>query len=188
MIATKWGRLLLRCATLVTSLAMAGNAGATGLEGARAFRQGLRGNTRIAGGGAHSLAIATVGQVLAWGGNDFGQLGTGTRAPELKPAKVPDLLNAISVAAGESHSLALLGNGQIWAWGRNDEGQLGDGSGRDQWSPVWVSDIDCAKGVVAIAAGGWGDNSVGTLGIGSTGLARLRPVPNALLTIHEFLQ
>ncbi|HWV38532.1 MAG TPA: RCC1 repeat-containing protein [Vulgatibacter sp.] len=145
-------RLALSAAVLM-SFSMMDDAHATGIERARAFRQGLRGNTRVAVGTGHSLAILPGGQVVAWGENRFGQIGDGTGTDAPFPVKVYDLLNAIEVAAGFDHSLALLADGQVWAWGRNDEGQLGDKSFQDRWTPVPVF-VPCSTGVVTIAAGG----------------------------------
>src|SRR4029453_16287578 len=77
------------------------------------------------------------GEVLAWGANHSGQLGTGNMAAGLVPAPVVvqcaapprpllgcALTNIVDVGAGASHSLAVDANGDVWAWGDNTFGQL----------------------------------------------------------------
>ena len=44
--------------------------------------------TDIAAGGDHSLAPTSTGSALAWGGNDFGQLGDGTTTNRTTPVVV----------------------------------------------------------------------------------------------------
>ncbi|MEV6978767.1 hypothetical protein [Kitasatospora sp. NPDC093806] len=143
------------------------------------------------------------GTALAWGGNDYGQLGDGTTvggrttpgqvcgaAPCTKPLK-----DLVAVAAGLLHSVALRSDGTVVSWGYNQEGQLGDGTTGTRITPTRV----CAVGrtapctaylddVVAVAAGefhsmalradgtvvAWGLNSSGQLGDGSTDSS---PVP-----------
>jgi alpha-tubulin suppressor-like RCC1 family protein len=89
-------------------------------------------NTRIiaiAGGGGHSLALDSGGNVWAFGANMIGQLGNGQNidqhGPTLTtfPAGTPRI---VAIAAGGSHSLALDANHNVWAWGNNGNGQLGN--------------------------------------------------------------
>jgi alpha-tubulin suppressor-like RCC1 family protein len=140
----------------------------------------------IAGGGYHNLALLADGSVLAWGRNDYSQLGTGT-APNAHPIPVvvPNLRGVKAIAAGSLHSMALLEDGSVWAWGANANGQLGDGTTIARNQPVKVS----LSGVKAIAAGGlhsmalledgsvwaWGYNGYGQLGDG-TNTSRSQPV------------
>lgn len=134
---------------------------------------------RIAAGGAHSLARSADGNtVWAWGDNQHGQLGLGSRVGSGTPAVIAGLAGVKALAAGAGHSLALLADGSVWAWGRNDSGALGDGSRTDRLAPQRITAL---AGVVAIAAGNgrsfalrsdgslwaWGDNASGALGIGS---------------------
>src|SRR5262249_21863029 len=49
------------------------------------------GITRIAAGGAHSLALRGDGAVFAWGANGSGQLGDGTIIQRTRPVPVPGL-------------------------------------------------------------------------------------------------
>ena len=43
----------------------------------------------IAAGGEHSLAINEAGELYAWGLNDFGHLGDGSRINKNKPKTIP---------------------------------------------------------------------------------------------------
>jgi alpha-tubulin suppressor-like RCC1 family protein len=76
-----------------------------------------------------SPASAASGDVLTFGANTFGQLGTGVAVgstPRPTPAKV--LGSATDVAGGREHVLALVG-GHVWAWGADGKGAVGDGGG-----------------------------------------------------------
>jgi len=61
---------------------------------------------KIAGGGAHSLALKSDGTVVAWGNNSRGQ----TNVPA-------GLTGVVSIAAVLYHSLALKSDGTVVAWG-----------------------------------------------------------------------
>lgn len=146
---------------------------------------GLQGRTvqAIAAGHAHSLALLTDGNLLAWGGNASGQLGDGTTTSRMAPISVASMTDkrATAIAAGEFHSLALSMDGALRAWGGNGFGQLGNGSTVSSSVPVAVSipagvrfaAID-AKGAhtLALAADGslwaWGEGGAGQLGTGGS--------------------
>src|SRR5436190_592235 len=92
-----------------------------------------------AGGEAHSLVLRANGTVWAWGSNDNGQLGDGTRTDRYAPVQVGGgLSGVVSVKAGFAHSVALKSDGTVWAWGANWYGQLGDGTIADRHTPVQV--------------------------------------------------
>jgi alpha-tubulin suppressor-like RCC1 family protein len=150
----------------------------------------------VAAGGDHTLAVRSSGVVMAWGANEQGQLGDGTRDLRAVPIQVPGLTGVTQVAAGDAHSLALRSDGTVMAWGDNSRGQLGDGSLTDRLAPVRVAGL---TGVVQIAAGGtfslarrsdgsvraWGSNDAGQLGDGTL-VDRPRPV--AVLGLPEVVQ
>lgn len=131
----------------------------------------------IAGSGYHNLALLANDSVMAWGPNDYGQLGDGTRQDQQSPVPVRGVEDAIAIAAGSSHSLAVRRNGSVVAWGDNMYGQLGDGTRDHRSTPVPVRDLDA--GVRAVVAGGknslalrhdgsvvgWGLSVAGKLGI-----------------------
>lgn len=135
----------------------------------------------IASSGTHWLALCDSGSAAAWGYNDRGQLGNGTRAEAKQPVAPKKLEDVVALAAGARHSLALRGDGTVVAWGENDHGQLGDGTRKMRNKPVAVLGLE--GDVQAIAAGpsvsyalrsdgsvvGWGMNAspdhVGIAGI-----------------------
>ena len=73
----------------------------------------------------------TNGAVWAWGDNDRGQLGNGTRTSSDVPVHVdvPKGVSFSAVSSGGFASYAIDGSGRLWAWGDNRSGQLGTGSG-----------------------------------------------------------
>ena len=141
--------------------------------------------TAIAAGYNHIVVLKSDGTVWGWGDNAGGQLGDGdTNSIWGKPVyevQALGLSGVTAVAAGGSHSVALKSDGTVWAWGYNDSGQLGDGTTTNRSTPVKVSGL---SGVIAIAAGcwgqytvalksdgtvwAWGDNNSGQLGDGTT--------------------
>lgn len=140
----------------------------------------------IGAGDDHSLAIKTDGSIWAWGCNDFGQVGLGYTTPDttgiITATRIGTNVGWVAVTAGAAHSVGLRTDGSIWAWGDNQYGQIGIGStgmiGITTPTQTYGSDTDWS----AIAAGcyytvalknnstgwGWGDNSVGQLGISDT--------------------
>ena len=119
----------------------------------------------------------TVGnlQLLAWGDNEYGQLGNGTTSNASSPALM--MSNVMTMAAGGDHSLLVKTDNTLWAVGYNGDGELDDGTTNDIHVPESV-----ATNVVAVAAGAWhslflkgdgtlwavGQNFFGELGDGTT--------------------
>jgi alpha-tubulin suppressor-like RCC1 family protein len=137
--------------------------------------------TAVAGGGKHTLALTSAGQVLAWGSNYHGELGNGTNSRSSTPVAVhlPKGTVVTAIAAGDGTSMALTSAGQVYAWGANQYGQLGDGSTQQTSTPVAVLLPRRTKVVaigtsynysVALTADGhvltWGYNGSGQLGNG----------------------
>jgi alpha-tubulin suppressor-like RCC1 family protein len=92
----------------------------------------------IAVGGESAYALLKSGVVMAWGGNDVGQLGTDaehhakTSTPsevlvEASPKRTA-LTEVVEIASGSKHVLARRANGEIYGWGENTEGELGAAS------------------------------------------------------------
>jgi len=143
---------------------------------------GLSEVTAISTGGLHSLALLRNGTVMAWGANEFGQLGNGTETPSDVPVPVSGLSGVTAISTGFNHSLALLSNGTVMAWGWNGYGQLGNGTTSSSNVPVVVSGLSGVVAISALGGGGehnlallsngtvmaWGDNSNGQLGAGTT--------------------
>ena len=92
--------------------------------------------------------------LIAWGANEFGQLGDGSTTNLDRASFVPVTFPAEAVsdvAVGGGHSLALLNDGTVWAWGANGSGQLGLRDTLDRPEPIQVPGI--LGRVLQIAAG-----------------------------------
>jgi len=100
-------------------------------------------------GDRHSLALRRDGTVLAWGENEWGQLGDGTRKMRNKPVAVRALEGDVrAIAAGPSVSYALHSDGSVVGWGRN----VGPDHVRAMTEhPVAVRGLE--RGIVALACG-----------------------------------
>lgn len=130
---------------------------------------------QIAAGYEQSLALTSTGQLYAFGGNRFGQLGKATNsetpAPNPTPAPVglPALTGPVTaIAAGGFHSLALTSSGLIYAFGRNTYGELGSatnsGNEKANAAPTPVTLPGASAPAIALAAG-----SLHSLAITSSG-------------------
>jgi alpha-tubulin suppressor-like RCC1 family protein len=142
---------------------------------------GLSGVVAASSGVTHSLALINDGTVRSWGGNNVGQLGTGTTTGRLSTGTVPGLTGVVAIAAGRLHSLAARSDGTVWTWGNNAQGTLGNGTTvANSLSPVQalnltgVTDVAAGVGGNSVAAlrndgtvWTWGDNASGQLGDGT---------------------
>ena len=65
--------------------------------------------THAAAGWKHFLAVTSDGELLAWGNNDYGQLGDGTQQKRRRPmlTSLPNNVQVVAVSAGSYHSLIL---------------------------------------------------------------------------------
>jgi alpha-tubulin suppressor-like RCC1 family protein len=144
----------------------------------------LGGVAYVAAGEQHSLALMNDTHVVAWGWNNYGQLGDNTTTTRYAPRDVYSGSGLYSggaitkVDAGTYHSLALRSDGTVWDWGSNFSGQLGNDSTTDSHTAVKVTGL---ADVVDASAGGdhslavksdgtvwsWGDNYHGQLGDGT---------------------
>ena len=97
----------------------------------------------IYGGLRHSLALTNDGRALAWGSNEFGQIGTDKiGGKQIDPIEVTGLPKVTMLATRQDHNLALDEQGHVWAWGLNMSGQLGDGTNTNSAKPSMVKGID----------------------------------------------
>ena len=88
---------------------------------------GLSEVTAVAAGYNHSFALLRDGTVMAWGYNEFGDLGNGTSEERAypTPAPVSGLREVTAIAAGLGGvTTALLKNGSVMDWGYGQYGQL----------------------------------------------------------------
>src|SRR5690606_19344478 len=165
----------------------------------------LDGVRAVAGGARHSLAIVGDGEVVAWGANDQGQLGDGTREDRGAPVPVraPDgdagrLDGVVAISANNDFSMALRRDGTVVTWGQGSSGQRGIGERTAPLLPTTVRAPDGngpLTGITAIAADGhtelalrrdgqvlaWGANDYGNLGDGTR---RDRPTPGLVAGVR----
>lgn len=94
---------------------------------------GVSSIVEIAAGNQHSMAIGRGEDagiiVLAWGSNQFGQLGNGGihgYAEGPTETSIPEPF--VTIATGASSSYAVGESGAGYAWGENTHGQLGSGT------------------------------------------------------------
>ncbi|KAL8462852.1 hypothetical protein ACS0TY_033741 [Phlomoides rotata] len=97
----------------------------------------------VAAGLWHTICISADGDVYAFGGNQFGQLGTGTDQAETLPRLLdaPSLENVHvkAVSCGARHTAVVTEDGKTFCWGWNKYGQLGLGDVIDRNIPCEVS-------------------------------------------------
>lgn len=154
----------------------------------------LRGMSKVVASAYNSMALTQAGDVLIWGQNCNGSLGTGSTIGWMDdPLRVPLALAAIDIAAGDScHNAAVLNDGSVWAWGGNEYGQLGHPDTAARSLPARISGLTGIVRVYLAQRGGyavdgtgqvwaWGDNSNYQLGQGDTqirrGVVRLSGLP-----------
>ncbi|HEY0109513.1 MAG TPA: Calx-beta domain-containing protein, partial [Fibrella sp.] len=120
--------------------------------------------------------------LLAWGYNDYGSVGDGTRTHRPSPVTVNIIRGARLIASGGSHNLAVAGN-VLYAWGDNESGQLGDGTVTTRLEPVAITLPTGirADGLKAIACGWYhslaitADNRVLAWGLNKDGQCGVTP-------------
>jgi alpha-tubulin suppressor-like RCC1 family protein len=137
---------------------------------------------QMAIGQEHGLLINEAGECWAWGSNNFGQLGDGTTTNRFNNdmTQVAGGHTFVAIAAGARYSLGITDNGDMYAWGYNSYGNLGNGTSFTvELSPVLVSGghswTQVSAGLVTTLAiddsgnaWGWGYNTNGAIGDGST--------------------
>ena len=146
------------------------------------------------GGNGRSLVLQwPCTGLIAWGADNFGQLGNNSTTVTSMPVAVPVAVTTSGALAGKTAlamstssdgGLALTSDGKVFTWGANSSGQLGNNTTQSSSVPVKVdtSGALAGKTVVAIAKGwgfslaltsdgqvfAWGNNSNGQLGNNST--------------------
>jgi alpha-tubulin suppressor-like RCC1 family protein len=153
---------------------------------------GLAGITNISGGYHHVLAMKNDRTVWAWGLNNYGQLGDGTKVNRSLPVQISGLYGVTAISAGVYHTLALTA-GNVLTCGHN-------ASGTDDTSPVLLSGLNS---VVSIRAGfgnshaiksdgtlwGWGSNYPGLgsmdYGVLGDGTTTARPTPVQITAVPQ---
>jgi alpha-tubulin suppressor-like RCC1 family protein len=89
----------------------------------------------------YTLAVRTDGSLWAWGNNDEGQLGDGTRTSRTVPVRIGNDSNWNLATAGYRHSAAIKmeysprTDGSLWTWGSNAYSPLGTGTQASRHTP-----------------------------------------------------
>lgn len=121
-------------------------------------------------------AITKDGALYMWGSNYSGQIGDGTKEDKLKPVKIMDNVEKVTMSSYRT-TAAITKNGDLYMWGNNQEGQIGDGTAEDKVLPIRimenVEDVELYKhNSGAITKDGelymWGYNFFGQIGDGTT--------------------
>ena len=121
------------------------------------------------------------GELLAWGVNSVGQLGTSEGTDVLLPEKVPFPELVCRVSCGSDFTACIGVSGRVYTWGRGTHGNLGHGDTLNQFKPklvealgdYLVSEIACgAKHCMArtqeFRVFSWGNGANGRLGHGDS--------------------
>jgi len=111
----------------------------------------------ISAGQSHNLVLCSDGTVVAWGSNQYGQLGNNGASQGVVPSTVIQTgvlagKTVVAVSAGAIHSLALCSDGTMAAWGSDQYGQLGNNDSVQSNVPVLVSTAPLATGERFVAA------------------------------------
>ncbi|CAL9246264.1 unnamed protein product [Arabidopsis halleri] len=111
----------------------------------------------VAAGLWHTICASSDGDVYSFGGNQFGQLGTGCDQAETLPKllEAPNLenVNVKIISCGARHTAVIADEGKVFCWGWNKYGQLGLGDVIDRNAPSEVRIKDCVP--KNIACGWW---------------------------------
>lgn len=125
----------------------------------------------VSAGYVHSFGLTSSGNLMAWGGNSFGQHGAG--AGSTTPVQV--LTNVAAMAAGPQHSVAVKFDGTLWGWGNHTFGRLGGASSSTPDQIIFTNAVAVATGfshTLVLKADGtvwaFGKNDEGEIGDGTT--------------------
>lgn len=86
--------------------------------------EGIRGVSKVACGGSHTLAMTFEGEAYSWGQSYYGALGVQSAANVLTPSKVPGLPKVSDISAGGKHSF-FIAERRAYCCGDASQGQLG---------------------------------------------------------------
>ena len=95
---------------------------------------GISNAMAIAVGYGFALVLLQNGKVMAWGKNNFHQLGDSTTVNRYSPGLVKNLDRIKIIAANDAVAFAIDSSGQIYSWGGSSSGSLA--SGMDTLKPV----------------------------------------------------
>lgn len=153
-------------------------------------------------GGSHTCAVNVSGQLLCWGSNESGQLGSGHSGLykwNSTPTRVSTNLTFTMVTAGESHTCATTSSGATYCWGAGYFGELGHGSLGEQAERTTPASVSGGLRFHQVSAGFrhtcavtpddiaycWGAGELGQLG---NGVMEGSPVPTAVAGNLDFTE
>lgn len=139
----------------------------------------------------HSSVLTSNNRLLAWGRNDYGQVGDATIDHKYVPVDITTNFNLGSgekinqISLGSNHSAALTSNNRVFAWGYNQAGQIGNNTttnlstpteitsnfgliGDEKIEKILLGEFHSAALTSTHRVFFWGMNTVGQLGDGST--------------------
>lgn len=88
---------------------------------------GMTGVTKVSGGDFHYMAKNGQGDVIVWGRNGFGTLGTGDTVTTYQPHTITNVAGIKDFYAGSGQSYLVTNDDSLYSTGYNFFGQLGDG-------------------------------------------------------------
>jgi alpha-tubulin suppressor-like RCC1 family protein len=118
----------------------------------------------LAIGGERIMELSTNGDVVSWGGNQYGEFGDYTYLDSTNPVHVVGLANIVKIATGLNHSLAIDAKGTLWAWGQQS-GYWNFGDGGNQNSTNLPVQVPGMTNTIAIAAHGNNNGDDGFYGL-----------------------
>lgn len=87
----------------------------------------MTGVTKVSGGDFHYMAKNGQGDVVVWGRNGFGTLGTGDTVETYQTHTITDVTGITDFYAGSAQSYLVTNDNSLYSTGYNYFGQLGDG-------------------------------------------------------------
>jgi len=140
----------------------------------------------LAADGYSAFAVGSDGNTYTFGFNTFGQLGVNSLTTVSSPTLISGGYKFVKIASAPTAATTygLTNDYKLYAWGWNGQGQIGDNTITNRSSPVLVMNNikTCSKFEIGSyydsfynhaidnngALYGWGDNSLGYLGDGTT--------------------
>ncbi len=80
---------------------------------------------RLYGGKDFVIAVTGTNEIIAWGRNNYGQVGNGTTTDVAAPTKILASANVKRLVVGEDFSMLIKQDDSTWIWGNNAGGRYG---------------------------------------------------------------
>lgn len=101
-----------------------------------------------------TCGLGSNGKAYCWGGNWYGQLGTGSAAlrniptpVEVASGAIPTGVSIKSITVGARSSCVIDTNNATYCWGHGADGAIGDGYTTSRYSPTLISNGEIPGGV-----------------------------------------